>query len=199
MKKTSLRIKISFFGALMIAALFFTHSYISIAALIASLLHELGHIFAAKVCKIPLKELKLGIFGAALKPSKAFISYKQEIILSLSGPLVNLVCAIPLLIFFKNSHEFLRLFIETSLFLGILNLLPITDFDGGRILYCLIAYKISPQFALRSIKILSFSLVFILWTLSVYLLIKLASSLSLFIFSLSLFSKLFLTCEKSNF
>ena len=199
MKKTSFKIKISFSGALMIAALFFTHSYISIAALIAALLHELGHIIAAKVCKIPLKELRLGIFGAALKISTSFISYKQEIILSLSGPLVNLLCAIPLLIFFKEPSEFCRLFIATSLFLGILNLLPITDFDGGRILYCLISYKFSPQCALKAIKISSFTLVFILWTLSVYLLIKLASSLSLFIFSLSLFSKMFLSHEKANF
>lgn len=199
MKKKSLKIRLSFSGALMISALFFTHSYISIVALLAAALHELGHIIAAKICNIPLCELKLGIFGASLQPALPLLSYKKEIILAIAGPLTNLVFAIPLIIFLEEPNQFCELFIIASLFLGILNLLPIVDFDGGRILYCLIAYKFSPVFALKTIKFLSFLLVFILWTLSVYLLLKLSNSLSLFIFSLSLFTKLFLTKEKTNF
>jgi hypothetical protein len=44
-----LKIKISFFGVLMIAVLIVTRSFLSIAALLAALLHELGHIVAARV------------------------------------------------------------------------------------------------------------------------------------------------------
>lgn len=199
MKKTSLKIRLSLSGALMIVALFLTHSYISIAALLASVLHEAGHIVAAKLCKIPMTELKLGIFGAALTPAQTLLSYKKEIILSLAGPLVNLLCALPLTVLIKEPDGFCQLFLTASLFLGFLNLLPITDFDGGRILYCLLSYKFSPDTAQKAVKTLSFLLVFTLWSLSVYLLIKLTSSLSLFIFSLSLFSKLFLTKEKVFF
>ena len=199
MKKPSLKIRLSFTGALMIVALFLSHSYISIAAILASALHELGHIIAAKFCKIPLKELKLGIFGASLTPANYLFSYKKEIFLALAGPFINLAYSIPLLIFLTSQNDFFQLFIATSLFLGLLNLLPITDFDGGRILYCLLSYKFSPEAARKAVRFSSFILVFILWTLSVYLLIKLASSLSLFIFSLSLFAKLFLTKGKVNF
>lgn len=199
MKKKKLKIRLSLSGALMIFALFFTHSYISIAALLASALHEISHILAAKICKIPLCELKLGIFGAALRPTISLLSYKKEIFLAIAGPFSNILCALPLIMFVKEANSFCQLFISASLFLGFLNLLPITDFDGGRILYCLIAYKFSPTSALKTIKILSFLLVFILWTLSIYLLLKLSTSLSLFIFSLSLFTKLFLPKEKSNF
>ena len=192
MNKSSIKIKLSFSGAIMIIALFLTHSYISIAALLAAALHELGHIIAAKICHIPLGELKLGIFGAALTPRSLLCSYKKEIMLCIAGPLVNLISALLLFLLF-DLNEFLSLFISASLFLGILNLLPIYDFDGGRILFCLLSAKLSPKLTFQIIKAISFILIFTLWSLSVYLLLRLSSSLSLFIFSLSLFAKIFLS------
>lgn len=195
MKKHLFKIKLSFSGAIMILALFLTHSYISIAALLAATLHELGHIIAAKLCNIPLGELKLGIFGAALTPKAMLCSYKKEILLCLSGPLTNIVTAL-LLIPLYNGNSFITLFIGASLFLGILNLLPIYEFDGGRILFCLLSYKLTPQTSTTILRVISFVLIFTLWSLSVYLLLKLSSSISLFIFSLSLFSKIFLSQRK---
>ncbi len=193
MKKQSLRIRLSISGVLMAIALIFTHSFISIAALLAAALHELGHFFAAKICNISLKEMKLGIFGASLSPSQPFLSYKKEIVLAAAGPLTNVVCALSTLCILGQKNEFTELFTEASFFLGILNLLPITDFDGGRILHCIISYKFSPSIAHTILKISSFTLIFVLWIFSVYLLLKLSTTLSLFIFSLSLFSKLFIS------
>ena len=198
MKRQSLKIKLSFSGALMVLALFLTHSYISLAALLAALLHELGHIIVAKICKIELGELKLGIFGASLTPKAMLCSYKKEILLCLAGPLVNLISALLLAPLFKDFIEFGKLFISASLFLGILNLLPIYEFDGGRILFCILSLRLPLTATTRIIKTTSFILIFCLWTLSVYLLLRLSSSISLFIFSLSLFSKIFLS-QKENF
>ena len=192
MNKLPIKIKISFSGVIMTVALFLTHSYISIAALIAAALHEIGHIIAAKLCNIPLGELKLGIFGAALTPKTLLCSYKKEIILCIAGPLVNLTLAIILFPLF-NYGKFLSLFISASLFLGALNLLPIYDFDGGRILYCLLSSKLSVEASTKILKTVSFVLIFMLWCLSVYLLLRLSSSISLFVFSISLFAKIFLS------
>lgn len=199
MKKQSIKIKLSFSGAIMILALFLTHSYISIAALFAATLHELGHILAAKLCKIPLYELKLGIFGASLTTKKMLCSYKKEIILCFAGPFVNLLSVLLLISFWDSDNVFLSLFISSSLFLGILNLLPIYEFDGGRILFCIISNKYSLKLAISIIRITSFILIFALWCLSVYLLLRLSSSLSLFIFSVSLFSKIFLSQNKDSY
>ena len=193
MQNKALKIKLSISGIFMIIALFLTHSYISIAALIAAALHELGHITAAKLCKIPLGELKLGIFGAALTPQSSCFSYKKEILLCIAGPAVNLSSAILIYPFIHNGNGFISLFFSASLFLGSLNLLPIKDFDGGRVLSCTLSYIYSPEIAWRTLNILSFILIFSLWSLSVYLLLRLSSSLSLFIFSLSLFSKIFMS------
>ena len=197
MLKSKLKIKLSLSGGLMIATLFITHSYLSIAALTAAIIHECGHIAAAKICNIPLKELRLDIFGAALKISDEFRSYKKEILLSVSGPLTNLISVLLLYPIFKNNDGFLNLFLSASLFLGILNLLPIYDFDGGRVLFCSIAYFSSPHLAAKILNITSILLIFSLWSFSIYLLIRLSSSLSLFIFSVSLFSKFFI--RKENF
>lgn len=194
MKKRSLKIKLSLSGALMICALIITHSYLSLAAILAALCHEIGHIAAAKLYKIPLNELKLGIFGASLMSKPLLCSYKSEIMLAAAGPFVNLMLSALFLPFCKN--EFCSLFIAASLFLGLLNLLPIYEFDGGRILYCIISYFHSQEIARKVIFAFSFILIFSLWTLSVYLLLRLSGSLSLFIFSLSLFSKIFLLPSK---
>ena len=116
MPKPSFKIKLSFSGAIMIIALIFTHSYLSLAAILAAFCHELGHIIAAKLQRIPLGELKLGIFGASLTSKPLLCSYKSEIILAAAGPLVNLISAAILLPFCKN--DFCALFVAASLFLG---------------------------------------------------------------------------------
>lgn len=192
MKKQSLKIKLSFTGALMPVALFLTHSYLSLAALLAAALHEMGHIAVAKICNIDLGELRLSIFGASLTPRSLLCSYKKEILLCLAGPLVNLISALLLAPLFDGASSFGGLFIRASLFLGLLNLLPIHELDGGRILFCLLSLRLSVGTATRIIKVISFVLIFSLWCLSVYLLLRLSSSLSLFVFSLTLFSKIFL-------
>lgn len=193
MKKRALKIRLSISGILMVIALITTHSYISLAALLAAAIHELGHVLAAQLLNIPLCEMKLGIFGASLSLSDSFLSYKKEIILAAAGPLTNIACVLLSIFLFDIQNDFFELFISSSLFLGILNLLPILDFDGGRILLCLLSLKISPDAAHQILKISSFILIFTLWALSVYLLLKLSSSLSLFIFSISLFAKLFIS------
>ena len=143
MKRQSLKIKLSFSGALMVLALFLTHSYLSLAALLAAAIHETGHIVAARICSIELGELRLGIFGASLTPKTLLCSYKKEIFLCIAGPLVNLISALLLSPFLNSSSGFGGLFISASLFLGILNLLPIYEFDGGRILFCLLSARLS--------------------------------------------------------
>ena len=193
MKKERLKISVNPSTVFMLAAIFITRSYIALAAILAALLHELSHLTAAKICNIPLKELKLGIFGASIIPKASLCSYKKEIILALSGPISNIASALLLFFFFGNKNEILTYFISASLFLGILNLLPIYEFDGGRVLFCTISLHHSPETALKTLKALSFIIIFSLWCLSIYLSLKLSASISLFVFSLALFAKIFLS------
>ena len=92
----------------------------------------------------------------------------------------------------KWKSEAAELFALASLVLAILNLLPISELDGGRIVYCTLASRFSVECAKRVVDALSFAIIFSLWTLSVYLILRLGASLSLFVFSCFLFGKIFI-------
>ncbi len=185
-----MKIKISFFGILMIFVLIVTHSYVSLAALAAAFLHELGHILAARICNIPLRELKLDIFGAAITPKGQICSYKKEILFAAAGPAVNLLTVACLMPYTGRAGQLLQLFTAASAFLGILNLLPIQSFDGARILSCALSLRLSPRAVSVVSSVISCMLAFSLWLLSVYLLLRRGATLSLFVFSFALLCKM---------
>ena len=184
-----MKIRVSFSGALMLAALILTHSYFSLAAIAVAFLHEMGHICAARMCGIALKELKLDIFGAAITPASSFYSYRQETVLAAAGPIVNIVLGFALLPFYKCG-EWVQMLTVASFFLGTLNLLPIEGFDGGRVLYCILAVRLSQGAVDRICGAISFLTIFLIWSLSVYLILTLGASLSLFVFSYTLLCKM---------
>ncbi|MBQ8848823.1 MAG: M50 family metallopeptidase [Clostridia bacterium] len=188
-----MKIKIGFFSVMLFLSLLLTHSYFALAAFVAVTLHELGHIFVAKLCKIKFSECKIGIFGAGLTPISSDYSYKNEILLCLGGPVANIICAVvAILVYSFFVNEFTEYFILSSLILALSNLLPIKDFDGGRILYSLLCILKDPYIADRALSAISFVIIFLLWIISVYFLMIASANLSLFIFSLSLFFKLFI-------
>ena len=185
------KIKASFFAVLIVISLFFTHSYLSLAAMLSATLQEIGHIIAAKLCNIPLNRLKLDIFGASLEIGQGLYPYKSEVILAAAGPTVNIITFLLLIPFLSSPLPFFELVALSSLFLAILNLLPILDFDGGRILSCLLASVFDTTISTKVCSLLSYITVFLLWIISVYLMLRLGTSLSLFVFSSALFVKLF--------
>lgn len=188
-----MKIKIGFFSVMLFLSLLLSHSYFALSAFLAVMLHELGHLFAAKFRNIRLRECKISIYGAGLIPESSCFSYKDEIVLCAFGPLVNFLSAIICIPLYLSSHnEIIYYFSVSSLSLGVLNILPIKDFDGGRILYSLLCLFNNSIIAEKVLKIISFIFIFSLWCLSIYLLLIANSSLSIFIFSLSLFVKIFI-------
>ena len=187
-----MKIKIKCFAIMLFLSLVISHSIFAICVLAAVILHECGHILAAKCLRINLSECKIDIFGASLSPESNDFSYKDEIILCICGPLSNFftsLIALPFLL--SSNHEALLYFILASLSLAILNLLPIKGFDGGRICQAILCLITDPNFANTVISVISFICIFILWLISVYLLLITRSNLSLFVFSISLFIKIF--------
>lgn len=190
-----MKIKISFFSVLMITSLLLTQKYYALLPLLVAFLHECGHLAAARIKHITIKSLDIGIFGARINLDGGVYSYSDEIWVCLGGPLVNLFCADAAAIIvrlFDIHSDAMALFILSSVSLGIINLLPINSFDGGRILFGIIAKKKPLSFAEKTLKISSFICLFFLWIISVYLLLKTSASISLFVFSLSLFATIFM-------
>ena len=158
--------------------------------LLATFLHELGHLVAAATLGIGIKRIRIDIFGAIIESEQLSCSYIKEAVLALSGPFANLLTAI-IFILFQFPFD-VRLFTAASLLFAFINLLPARGFDGGRALSCLLLCRLSPSLTSRFISVTSFLSVFALWSVSVYFIIRTGAYLSLFVFSSVLFARLFL-------
>lgn len=197
--RSNSRVRIGFFAAMLFLSLLISKGASSLIPLIAAFIHELGHIAAARLLSLRFKKFTLGIFGARLELCDPLISYGEEILLCLGGPLINLLTgsfSLVLTRYFPSPH--LTLFALSSLLLGFLNLLPIRDFDGGRILRSVLLCFFSEKTSDSITSILSFSSLFFLWSVSLYLLLRYTSSLSLFVFSVSVFASVFVSRNRNS-
>ena len=160
------------------------------ALLLAAAVHEAGHLIAARVLKIPLTCLRVGLLGARLETGSGLLSYGAEWKLAAAGPLASFLLA-ALAALLRGCSVFPEQLCAVSLLLGVLNLLPIETFDGGRIVSCLFALRFGEAFSRRVFRWLSFGFLTLLWCFSVYLLLRAGSGISWLGFSASLLEGFF--------
>ena len=160
----------------------------------AAFIHEMGHLVAAYILKIRIKRIRLDIFGALMDTESMSCSYTKEAILCIAGPFANLLSAGLIYIFPLQFDR--RLFIAASLLFAFINLLPARGFDGGRAISCLLLSRFSPHFTARAVSLTSLFSVFLLWSASVYFIMRTGAYLSLFVFSSALFARIFLVANE---
>lgn len=113
-------------------------------ALLACLLHELGHVAAAYALGGRAERLRLSIVGAELAfDYKQPLSYLRDSLVALAGPLSNLLVGTAA---FRLGAYLLAIL---SLGLGAFNLLPIQPLDGGRVLCDLLSEWLEPVWVER--------------------------------------------------
>ena len=191
MKKN--KIKFSYILLLILLLVTLTQNIIPLSYFAAVIIHELGHVWAAKLFKIKIKEFKLSFLGARINVAEKLYSYKHEFILCAFGPMFNYFSALFIKILTINNRLiWVDEFIISSVILGTLNLLPINGFDGGRMLKCLLLSIVPQNIARYIINTVSFMIITLLWLISVYFLLIYSTSLGIFIFSSSLFFSIFL-------
>ena len=188
--KKKIGIKISILMVTVLIILAITDTQYFPALLLSISIHELGHILVAKLRHIELSAFNLGIFGAGLVPTGMLFSYTDEILLCLGGPLFNFLSAGLVIHIFKLSFD--SLFVQASFALGALNMLPILGFDGGRILYAILQKHLPQNISKLIMKSLSFTFIFSLWVFSLYVMIRVGASVGVYIFSASMFTRIFL-------
>lgn len=156
----------------------------------ATIIHETGHAITAFLIGNRFKNLSTQASGLKLCGNAPYTSYKAEVFTALGGPLFNFLSAWVCSTFCNSSSAIF--FSATSLALGALNLLPIKDFDGGRITECALSLFCPYSLVTVICDLLSFFSLFFLWSMGVYLMMRSGESVTLFIFSASLFAKIFL-------
>ncbi|MBE6530865.1 MAG: hypothetical protein E7679_02080 [Ruminococcaceae bacterium] len=194
-----MKVKINFFAIMLFLSIIASSSYYALIPMFAAVLHELGHIVSAQICDVKLNNFSIGIFGARLGIGGGICSYKDEIIICAAGPAINFISAYFAALLSRlttQNNDIVDIFILSSLCLGIINMLPIRSLDGGRIISALICRFGSVRSAELILDILSFITLFTLWCISLYLLLRSGSSLSLFVFSVSIFASIFLYGQK---
>ena len=98
------------------------------AAAVAAMIHELGHLVAAKIRKVPWQELAIGAGGMVMY--MGCMTDKDTILISFAGPGASLLLCSLLYIWPQVAI--------CGVVQGLYNLLPIYPLDGGRVLYALI-------------------------------------------------------------
>ncbi len=131
--RTQLDLRASFV-ALLCACVYFGGGELLAVFLPAAVLHELGHILAARCMGLHIRRLTLSALGAELQLVEKNTSFLQDLLLCVSGPAVNLLLA--------AACAFLGrfpLFLGANLLLGAFNLLPVLPLDGGNGLFALLS------------------------------------------------------------
>lgn len=184
---------------------------------LSAALHECGHLLAAKLLGVKVREIRFEFSGVRICTEEGITSYKNEFLLAAAGPFVNLAVitlAIAVFSVFRVSPNEAEALCEkllfngeyshfgalgfvalSSLLQGGINLLPIRTFDGGRMTYCLCASLFGERRAENILDVFSALSAFILWTIALYLMLKISSGLGIYVFSLCLFLSTF---EKGN-
>lgn len=175
------------------------------ALIICATVHELGHILCANILKIKIREMVIDIGGAKIYPYTDTYPYSHELLLSFSGPFINVLCALLLKFTCENYLNFqsiLQTATDADLFFtqyvylfsliqAVLNLIPVNGLDGGRILKCTLCILFSQRVGDGAVKLTTLIFAIILWILSVYLLLGSGGGISLFIFSVCMLLKIF--------
>ena len=189
------KIKIDPFCALWLIFILYSMRELIIPLALSILLHELGHIIASVILKVKIKCLTVSLLGARLEISDE-IPYLHEMLISLAGPMAGFLAFI-LTINTATQSQTLLHFCVISLALSIFNMFPISTLDGGRVLRCLLCCLCRLDTAEKIMRILTFFTLFFFWLISTYIMIKISSGLSGFVFCTFFFLKSFILNEKN--
>ena len=162
------------------------------ASMAAALFHEMGHLLAAKITKTPIRMLEIDLMGAQIYPAAAIASYKAEALLAGGGPLFSLLLALPSA---WLGGAFFEALLTATLSFALFNLLPIRDFDGGRLLTALLAAHYGPQTARGVLSVTTYLSLLLLFSLSSCLLLRYGESATMAVLSAWLFARLFLSLD----
>lgn len=136
LNKIKLRADFSFFAV--IAVLFMLDDEINmISAFSVCFIHEIGHLIPMTLFGEKINLIRLYSAGIRIVPEKNPLKpFYMDIIILIGGSMMNFITAIIIIII--NGD--LNVFSLMNIIIGIFNLLPYRNFDGGEILISLIEY-----------------------------------------------------------
>lgn len=151
MKKSKPEISVSF--TFFASAAFFLSGELCvnyINAVLFSFLHEIGHIIPMFVFGVKPDCISLDISGIKISKREMCLSFPEECVVAICGPLVNLV----FMFIFVSDKDSLCFTINAGLFF--INVLPVKSLDGGRFVFYLVSQFKNETAAMKVIFLLEF-------------------------------------------
>ncbi len=118
------------FPALITTLLLWQPDGLAVSCLVASAIHEGGHLLAMLMLGYPPRDCTLGAFGIRIRLGDRLPGYAHNLVISIAGPAANLVSACVL--FLLNCPGAAGVHLVLAGF----NLLPASALDGGELLRC---------------------------------------------------------------
>ncbi len=136
MLKLSDKIYVSIFSFAALAFFFVSQGFVySLMFFLSAMLHEFSHLLFLSLYGAKITRITVFPFGIDIAADTRLLSYKKELVCTLAGSLANLIFAsfgCLLLHFFASPP--LLFFVLCNVFLGGVNLIPLSFFDGGKAL-----------------------------------------------------------------
>lgn len=137
------------------------------AIFVCVILHELGHALTARQFGIRTRDITLYPIGGVARLETMPRKPKEELLVSLAGPAVNLLIALVLLPFVDfnalasetaltqiGPENFLLAFSVVNIWLAVFNLVPAFPMDGGRVFRALLSFWMDRAVATRTAALL---------------------------------------------
>lgn len=150
-----IRIKLNiFFILFLFVSIYMGYIYQSLIIFTSVLLHEIGHVIAAKLLGIRVEEIELFPFGgiARMEDITKYGGY-MEAFIAMAGPFVSAFIAVTGVIF-ARYNELFRAIYKFNIILLIFNIIPALPMDGGRIIRNILMHYMSYKQATKSMVIM---------------------------------------------
>ena len=181
-------IYVSFLFAAVISLMLLTdRTGLSLPALFAVFMHEMGHLFCMWVTDCAPKSVRLIPASVQIRTGIGS-SYKRDIAVAICGPAVNfLLFAILYFNYLAYSNETVLYYALLNLIIGLFNMLPVKGLDGGTILYSLLVKKLEMNRAILIMRLITLILAVVVLVIGITLSVKGKLNVSVYIISIYLF------------
>ena len=172
------------------------HGYTAVGLFFA-LLHEIGHIIAALICRVRIENVTLFPCGADMRLGSSMRSYLADAFIAGAGATMNIILALGIHFTeaFVSSADAVRLLnysVGCNISLAVINLMPVRHLDGGNLISALLLCRHDPAVTEKTLGFLSLISLFVMWVAAVYILFVKDGSPSLFMLVCVMFASIFL-------
>lgn len=145
-----------------------------VAVFACVLAHEYGHVLTARMFGIGTRDITLLPIGGVASIERMPESPRQELVIALAGPAVNVVIAVVLVAVFganlaperlaalvdANALDFVSRLALINVTLVLFNMIPAFPMDGGRVLRALLAFWLDRRRATRIAAVIGQAMAF---------------------------------------